>query len=815
MSLKRKKRFSKYFFLLASILFYLNVNAQIDLFSASDLSKIKIESISNNEISNAYRQATEKGLTIPQILQIASQKGLPDAEVALLRNRLTSISEVSSTNRLLNSTDNSTLNTRKFDSSDGKIPMKTQPYDPTIFGSELFTKSSLVFEPNLRIPPPPNYMLGPDDQLIISVFGFSEQKYTLKINELGEIYIPNVGPIIVGGLTLEQATEKVRNKLASTIYKAIRTGQTKVQVTLGQIRSIRVTVIGQAKKPGTYTVSSLTTLYNILYLCGGPTDMGSYRQIEIVRGREKRTADLYDFLVYGNQKDNILLQEGDVIRIPYYKNRVTINGSIKREGKFEMLEGETFSNLLNYAGGFSDDAYRGEVTVTRITDSLRKIINLGSAQFNSFDIRGSDDYLVRRLQSQFSNRIFVTGSVLRPGTYGLTSGMTVKDLIEKAGGLAPDAYMDRALIYRYLPNMLPAIESVNLDSVFNYGTDLPLQKNDSLVISSLFSLTDLGTVEVQGSVRNPIELLFRKNLTLKDAIFSAGGINQSGDSGKIEISRRIRDVNASEANYNESKIFMVNLTQQDAGIVVLKPFDIVIVKEKPGFSKQRSVLVTGEVMSPGQYTLDKSETRISDIIERTGGFKSSADSSSLTIRRMRNTNLTNEERQRTFSRILSIQPDSTTGNKNLKSEIFKDYDIISVNLNKILNHPEDPENLQLQDGDILNISRTENLVKVSGEVYFPTLIAYQKGENLKYYVEQAGNFMPDSRKNSAMVIYPNGKVKSVKHFLFFKSYPEVLPRSEVFVPLKDKSNRTRLGATEWAVIVSALGILSNVIVNIK
>lgn len=805
----------KVFPLFIFFIFSNTVFAQTDLLSSPDLTQVRIESYSNEQLLDFYNNAAHAGYTPEEIYNIAIAKGLPLTELNLLKKRLSLLVIKEPTNLNKKGFYDTNLYDKRFDSNLGKIPVTSKVVDYTIFGSELFASNSLVFEPNLRIPAPPNYRLGPDDEIVISVFGYSEKKYALKVNELGEIYIPNVGPIQVNGLTLEQATDKIKNKLGSTIYTAIRTGQTKVQVTLGQIRSIRVTVIGQAKKPGTYTVSSLTTLYNILYLCGGPTNMGSFRDIEIIRGNEKRSADLYDFLVYGNQKDNILLQEGDVIRIPYYENRVTLEGNVKREGKYEMLKNETFKNLLEYSGGFTDNAYRGAVTVERITDSVRKIIDLPSTDFNSFKIKGSDKYFVGNLQEEFGNRLYISGSVQRPGPYELTDGMTVADLIHKAGGLKVDAYTNRALIYRYLPNQLPAIEAVNIDSILNNNLAVYLQKNDSLVINSIFYFKDNQTVTVQGSVRNPRQFDWRKNLTLRDILLASGGINESGDSATIEISRRIQNANVENADHVESKIFVIDLTSQNAEDMFLKPYDIVIVKEKPGYTIQRTVLVRGEVLSPGTYALANSGSKISDVINRTGGFKASADSNSITIRRLRNGSLTNEERQQIFQRILNINSDSLSKNITLQNELYKPYDIIAINLKQALQNNNSSENLQLEDGDILTIERATNLVKVGGEVYFPTVVAYQPNKNLKYYVQQAGNFMPHARKTGALVIHPNGKVASVKHFLFFKFYPEVTPRSEIFVPKKEKDNRTKITTAEWALIVSALGIVANVILNTK
>ena len=435
--------------------------------------------------------------------------------------------------------------------------------DQTIFGSELFTSNSLVFEPNLHIPAPAGYILGPDDEIVVSVYGYSEKKYNLTVNEQGEIYIPNVGPILLSGLSMEQAGEKIKSRLASTIYRAISSGQTKVQISLGKIRSIRATVIGQAKKPGTFTVSSLTTLYNILYLCGGPTSMGSYRNIEIIRGNAlKRTADLYDFLINGTQKDNIILQEGDVIRIPYYKNRVTITGNVKREGKFEMLDNETFNQLLTYCGGFTDNAYRGAVTVVRITDTEKKIVDVSAVQYDSFTVHGSDQYIVGKLQDEFQNRIVISGSVNRPGPYELNPGTTtVKDLIEKAGGVTVDAYTKRVSIFRYFNNKMPTMVSINLDSVLEYNHDVVLKKNDSLFVHSIFEFNDKNFVSVEGSVRKPGTVEWRGNLTLRDLLLSVGGLTESGDSTNIEISRRLNNANVDKANHNESQVFNIDISK--------------------------------------------------------------------------------------------------------------------------------------------------------------------------------------------------------------------------------------------------------------
>ena len=794
-----------------------SLHAQNSLFDLKDLSNVQVDDYSDDEISSMLNKASESGISQTQLLNSLASRGLPADQINKLRNRLSFISNGKplSKNNLSDNIENDSMKIRHpYDTSTSRLSLQKFKNDELIFGSELFTTNSMVFEPNLHIATPAGYILGPDDEIIVYVYGYSEKKYTLTVNEQGEIYIPNVGPILVNGLSMEQAGDKIKSKLASTIYRAIRTGQTKVQITLGKIRSIRVTVIGQAKKPGTFTVSSLTTLFNLLYLCGGPTSMGSYRHIEVIHSSNiKRTVDLYDFLVNGTQQDNIMLQEGDVIRIPYYKIQVSISGNVKREGKFEMLDTESFSDLLTYCGGFTDAAYRGAVSVVRVTDSEKKIIDVESSQYDNFKPNGSDEYVVRKLQDIFSNRVVISGSINRPGAYQLSPDITVKDLIDKAGGLIQDAYTKRATIFRYLNNNTPTTFSIDLDSVLQFNQTIFLKKDDSLYIHSIFEYNDKNYITVEGNVRKPGQIPWRENFSLNDLLLSVGGLTESGDSSNIEISRRIKSVNVNQPNHNESAVFNIDLnnSNQLQNSINLQPFDIVIVKRLPGYTQQRTVLVQGEVKSSGRYGLINSRERISDIIQRAGGFKASADSNSITIRRSTKSNLTRQEKEELFQRILDINPDSLAQDKRLQEELYKSYDLISVDLGTALAHPESPENLTLDDGDVLTIDRSTNLVRISGEVYFPTIVAYKANKNLKYYVQQAGNFTAYARKTGALVIYPDGKAASVKHFLFFKSYPSVTPRSEIYVPQKEKNNRTRLSITELALLISSLGILVNVI----
>jgi protein involved in polysaccharide export with SLBB domain len=600
------KKISRALLILTLVLAFSARSHAQSLLQTRDLSATQIDNYSDDEIRALQLKIGEMGMSEAQLYKLAEERGLAAGEVVKLRKRMEALAVTKSAPSYKAKEDNK--EPRSPDTDNSMLPMQSFDNDVSIFGSELFTKNSLVFEPNLRISTPAGYILGPDDEINLQVYGTSEKSYNLLVNAEGYIYILNAGPVYVSGLNIEQATQKIKAKLSTTIYKALRSGQTKLQISLSKIRSIRVTVIGEAKKPGTFTVSSLTTLYNILYLCGGPTKMGTYRAIELVRGNEvKRTADLYAFLLKGNQKDNLLLQEGDVIRIPYYKNRVSIQGQVKRTGKFELLTAETFKELLDYCGGFTDEAYRASVSVNRITDKEKKVVDLTADRFASFTANGSDEYYVGRLLDHYENRIVLQGAVNRPGPYELSNGLSLKSLIEKAGGVNPDAFTSRVSVFRFLPNKLPTIVSVSLDSVLNFNKDISLVKDDSIYVHSIFDYKDQAFVSIEGAVRVAGKVSWRDNLSLRDVLLSNGSLAAAGEQSTVEISRRIKNADVTKADYLQTEVFTVNLTsKEDASAdVKLQPFDIIVVKGMPGYSVQRMVLVQGEVLNPGRYSLEK------------------------------------------------------------------------------------------------------------------------------------------------------------------------------------------------------------------
>jgi protein involved in polysaccharide export with SLBB domain len=802
------------FFSLLSIQVY----SQVSPFSGQNLEGVNIDDLSDEEIGSYYQKAKENGLSDQDIFRLLEEKGLPQEEMQKLEERipLLKTAQTKPTKPEKEKKLPSAQTKDRYENKDAaELPRQQVEADLTVFGSELFTSNSLVFEPNLRIPTPVGYVLGPDDELVINVFGYSEKTYNVTVSEEGNIYIPQVGPIQVNGLTIEQASAKIRSKLASTIYKAINTGQTNLQVSLGKIRSIRVTVIGEARKPGTLTVSSLTTLFNLLYLCGGPSDYGSYRNIELIRANEvKRYVDLYAFLLKGDQKDNVPLKEGDVVRIPYYQTRVSLNGNVKRKGKYELREGENFEDLLQVSGGFADDAYKGAVTIYQFTETERRITDLTRSQFNQYQPSASDSIVVGKISDRYENRLKLRGAVMRPGDYALTPNLTLKDLIERAGGVKGDVYTRRGSINRLNDNNTPVQVSFDLDAVLANKVSIPLKKNDEITIYSIFDLQTSPEVTIDGYIYRPGKYKWAQNLSLRDLILQAGGITEPGNASNIEIARRIDNADIAAANYVQTEILNIDLSDSVAvNDVKLHPFDVINIRQRPGFSSQRTIFLEGMVRNPGRYTLRMSGEKISDVIKRAGGFRPNADTSALLIRRLSKKSQSKEERERVFSKLLRAQKDSIPDSSIVKKEILADYDKISINLGLALSNPQSPENMLLEDGDVLTIENNTNLVKVTGEVYFPTIIPYKENARLNYYIEKSGSYTPLARKSGALVIYPDGKAKKVSRFLFIKSYPEVVSRSEVYVPQKSDKNKSKISIGEWSVVLSSLAIIANIIIN--
>ena len=790
-----------------------------DLLRGTDLSTVKVDKLSDADILKLKKQLETSGLTQQQAEQLAISKGMPVSEVQKLRSRLL---QLNTTNPSQNNN-----NIQQRNQPDTQLAQNLQDttvnqyydttahkplIDPRIFGAELFNNPTLNFQPNIPVATPVNYIIGPNDQLNINVYGVQETSMQLNVSPEGNILIPNVGQVQVAGLSIENATQKISSLMGRTAYSTLRSGGSKLSITVGQIKSISIKVIG-SNKPGNYTVPSLATAFNALFVAGGPAEFGSFRSIELIRNnRLYKTIDLYRFLVNGDAGDNITLQNNDVIRIPTYKTRAIIDGYVKRPGIFEMLPGETMSNLLTYASGFTDSAYKASVKIVQFTGRELAVKDVNAANFNSYQMQGGDSVIVSRILNRYANRISLTGAVFREGIYELTDGMTLRDLINKADGLREDAFTQRAQIFRLKPDFTKEMLSFNpADTMEQRG--ILLKREDSVVINSIFDLRDDYYVSVLGEVRNPGYYDFRDSLSLKDVILQAGGFTDAAFPQRIEVARLIRRDSLTAQDVRASTIIEVNNINDISAAnnnVFLQPSDVVTIKRKPGYLAFQSVTVSGQLQYPGPYVLEKREERVSDLIKRAGGFTPEAYLDGAYIKRYNFSDQTAQAKQQVISNIQQQLDDSTILQQQQVAQ--KQSDQLPLDIKEILSHPGSPEDVVLMAGDELIVPKYNAQVRISGSVLFPTQIPYNKRYNVNDYVAAAGGVSENGKKSRTYVVYANGKAAAKRGFLFFKSTPEVKPGAEVIVPSKDE--KRRLSPGEFIGVASALASLAGVVIAI-
>ncbi len=818
-----------------------------------NLSSINIGDLSDAQIGQLLAKAQSAGLSDDQLIQMAQAKGLSpnqtqqlQARIADYRKKNGNTTNGNNNGRNGKNNGNGPDTSRQFQSgrrlnyqqdttqNQYQQNQQNQQMDifgdlkPKIFGADLFrNNNNSTFIPNLKLATPVNYIVGPDDQLNIDVYGNSVADWSLDVTPEGNINIPGAGILNVAGKTIGEATTAIRNKLIANNY-AIGKG-TNVKVSLGNIRSIQVIVQGQVMKPGTYTLPSLATIFNALYAAGGPNDVGSFRQIEVVRNSKVvRRLDLYDFLVKGDQKDNISLRDQDVIRVPAYKIRVELKGEVKIPALFETLPGEKLEDVLNFAGGFTDQAYTKRIKVDQVSDRQRRITDVFENNYKNYTPVRGDKYTVDKVLDRYENRVQIEGAVFRPGEFELQKGLTVSQLIKNAGGLKEDAFTGRASIVRLNPDNTTQQLSFNIQDVMTSpSADIPLQREDSVTVSSIFDLRDGYKVTIKGEVRKPGDFAYADSMKVADLIIKAGGFTEGASPKRIEVSRRVFDSDPKKINTTIAKVFIVNV---DAGLkdnntnFTLTPYDIVSVYSLPGYEIQKTVKVEGEVIYPGYYTIQKKNERVSDIIARAGGLTLSADIEGSSLKRDNaavlgvdktkiDTTDVDQERIQNLQRLQSdfngtgaVNDPNAKNNLQFKSDSLLQFrnNYVGIDLRKILLRPGGREDLILEDKDVLRVPKQQQTVRVNGEVLYPSAIVYSKGKSFKGYVLNAGGFSPTALRRGAYIVYPNGTVKGTSKILFFNSHPKVKPGSEIYVPRKPEPK----GNTGQEILGYATGLAS-------
>lgn len=684
-----------------------------------------------------------------------------------------------------------------------------------VFGRDIFNTKNLTFEPSVNLATPVDYHLGPGDEVIIDIWGTNQATIRDNISPDGYINIEDIGLVYLNGMTVSEATDYLRKEL-NRIYAGIDSEKpvSQIKVTLGDSRTIQVNVMGEVLTPGTYALSSFSSVFHALYRAGGVNDIGSLRAIQLVRGGKPiATIDVYDFIMRGKATDDIRLQEGDVVIVPPYQALVTIEGNVKRPMKYEMKDGENVKTLLKYAGGFSGDAYTRALRMIRQNGREYQVYTIDDIDYSVFPVKDGDKVTAEAILNRFENKLEIKGAVYRPGIYQFGGSLnTVRQLVEKADGLMGDAFTARAVLHRERDNLTREVISVDIKKVLD-GTipDIPLQKNDVLYIPSIHDLQDMGVITVFGEVARPGELPYADNTTLEDIIIQAGGLKESASTVRVDVSRRIKDNKSTDVSSTIGKMYSFSL--KDGFVIdgepgfVLQPYDQVYVRRSPGYQEQANVDITGEVLYDGTYALTNKSERLSDLVKKAGGVTPFAYVKGAKLIRQAN----DEELKRMEDVFKMMRREMGQANMDsLKLDLDSVYSV-GIDLELAMKNPGSSADVVLRAGDKLVVPELSNTVKINGAVMLPNTVAYKDKKSVKYYISQAGGFANNARKSRAFIIYMNGQVAKVKG----SGRNMIEPGCEIVVPIKDKNGRmnfqTILGI---ASSIGSLGLTAASIANI-
>lgn len=681
-----------------------------------------------------------------------------------------------------------------------------------IFGHRIFQNKDVAFEASYNLPTPANYKLGSGDEVVIDIWGASQSTIQETISPDGNIYVENLGPVHLSGLTVTQANNYLKKQLGQ-IYSSISGDEpeSNIRLSLAQNRTIQVHVMGEVENPGTYAMSSFATIFNALYQAGGVNEVGTLREVKVYRNDKMvATYDVYDFILNGNSDMGIRLEDNDVVSVDAYKNLVSVTGNVKRPMYYEVLDDETLAQLMKYAGGFAGNAYKEDVRLIRNGKREREIYTLNAAEQQSFILADGDSVSVDSIMPSFANMVEVKGAVYRPGQFQMDGRVnTVKQLIECAGGLKDDAFMNRAILNRRNPNNTMENLAINLEALMSGKVaDVALRKNDVLLVPSLFDMQEVQTVTIFGEVAFPGTYEYVEKMSVEDFIVNAGGLTEAASTAKVDVARRVKNSRATSASDTISHRYSFAISD---GLIVegnpnftLMPFDEVYVRKSPGYFKQENVVIEGEVLFNGTYALEKKNQRLSELVASAGGLTPQAYAQGARLVRA----MTDEEKARletTMETSLQMAKDKADS-LAIRNKIMNQTDYpVGIELDKALAKPGSDADVTLRDGDRLIIPQYSNTVKMSGEVMYVNTVSYKKGKGLNYYLDQAGGYSNEARKSKVYIVYMNGTVARANRL----NRNAIQPGCEIVVPVKDKE---RLKTTEILSLGSTSASLATVII---
>ena len=834
--------------LIALVALILNTNP-ISSQSFDDFSNVNFSELSNSEIDLLLRRATAQGYNQFDLLKMARAQGFTQADIENLDKRFKSAQTIA---RIAESATTPLEETRLRKQWLQNLEVFRET-ESDVFGYNVFRGTSfLSFQSNLNLPTPDDYIVGAGDKLFIDIYGQSEAYYQAEISPEGYAILENIGPVNVNGLTIKDARTRLIQRF-KRVYNGIDQNKTFINVSVGIPRAVRINITGEVQLPGTYNFSAFNTMYNALYVAGGITENATLRDIKLYRNNKLvSSVDVYKFLTSGDGTSNIRLENNDLIVVSPYKERVVVEGAVKIPGRFEMKEGENLSDLIFFAGGFKENAYRKSVKVTRIFDNKLKVVDVNSDQFDFFTPKAGDKFEIDSVVQKYQDRIILKGSVYRPGVYSLNSVKSIKDLINKAEGIKPDTYLNKAYITRTNDDLSTTNIQFNVyNQLNNIDKELFLEEEDVVTIFPKNELKDETYIEISGEVKNPGIYPYSNNLNLSDLIVIAGGVRKNATLNNIEISRIKSSISGDTDN--SAEVFYVDIDNIDSNsIFEIKPFDNIIIRKDPMIEEIQFARIEGEVNYPGKYAISSKKERISDLLKRAGGPNEYAYYEGATI--IRKTEFAEESSQiqneindliRLKEKLSLDESVLTESEKLLISRIDNDLEklklennsnqdfssfvkkerineivkrnamsediplakseSIGINLDQIIKSPGLKSDLLLEDGDIIIIPKKLETVRLRGELLYPTTVRHSPSRGLKYYINSAGGFDLKAKRGSTYVVYANGDVARTKKFLFFNIYPKAEPGCEVIVP--KKSVKSPLAASQILNFTTGLAAL--------
>ncbi|MCW3805797.1 SLBB domain-containing protein [Plebeiibacterium marinum] len=773
-----------------------------------DVKNVDVNALSDDQIMQIISEMESRGLSENEAINMARLKGMSNSQISLLQKRIQEVKLSGGLDNYQQENSSTGENATNVTELSKKALVDENMVEEKIFGFSFFNNTNLSFEPSVNIPVPDSYVLGTGDEVIIDIWGASQQSYQLEVNTNGQINIPLVGPIYVSGHTMQYAKGVITEKLSS-IYSDLRssTPRTFASIRTGQLKSIKVNVLGEVFAPGTYTLPGTSTLFNVLYLSGGPNKQGSFRDIRLIRnGKVISNLDVYDYLINGNSTINVPLMDNDVVMIPTYKKRVRVDGEFKRNGIFEAKDAETVQDLIIYAGGFTEEAYKSKLKLYRNTGKERAIKEVSVNNASDIELYNGDRLSVGKILNRYENIVSISGAVFSPGDFEYTEGLTLKGLVDKADGVIENAFLNRGLITRLKEDYTPENISFDVGKILSGNESIDLKRNDKVFIASIDNTRESRTVAIWGEVKDMGEFPYADNLTIEDLVLMAGGFKESASESTIEVRRRLSYDEADKNSTQSSELFYFRVSRdlkldEQASQFVLKPYDAIAVRYMPGWESNGSVTVNGQIMYGGIYNLTSAKERVSDVIKRAGGLRENAYPIGATL--IRKVYISDEEQAK---RDELMEKDSTLTFSEL------DFENVSVNLERIIKNPGSKEDIYMRNGDVLRIPTSLQTVKISGEILNPSSTVYEKSFSVKKYINMSGGFSLNAKKGKTYVLMANGASHATKGFLFFRRYPKVTPGAEIVIPKRPE--RQGMTPQAWIGIGSALASMSLTFITI-